>query len=355
MSSQPNRNGEGSSAGASAERTLDDTMRAPTSTTPDVVVLEHAHNEKKAKDAPNLREDFWLSSSDGRYNSPIIPLRVGQAPDMEIFHVHKDVLLTSEYFRKALCGSFREADAQSMDLPEEDPAIFHFVVAFLYQQTFVPIRAVASVLRPETGGGSTPHATNADGPARGSARRGSNPAAAAAGDSIDATNKAQGRIHGEDMRTWFQTYALSIEVYICANKFLMNDFKAAIRRRCVDMLETAGGDAATPEVLRLCAALYAGVPESDLLLKMVFARIGFLQPLLWQRAPQETSEFLIGHPDVAALVLREAALRREEDIGGQNLPSMEVAPPPGPPPPPFGGPTVVYPYARVHPGPAIWD
>ncbi|KAM0618548.1 hypothetical protein ACHAP0_000484 [Verticillium nonalfalfae] len=203
--------------------------------------------------------------------------------------------------------------------------------------------------------GSTPHATNADGPARGSARRGSNPAAAAAGDSIDATNKAQGRIHGEDMRTWFQTYALSIEVYICANKFLMNDFKAAIRRRCVDMLETAGGDAATPEVLRLCAALYAGVPESDLLLKMVFARIGFLQPLLWQRAPQETSEFLIGHPDVAALVLREAALRREEDIGGQNLPSMEVAPPPGPPPPPFGGPTVVYPYARVHPGPAIWD
>ncbi|CRK12935.1 hypothetical protein BN1723_017317 [Verticillium longisporum] len=106
-------------------------MRAPTSTTPDVVVLEHAHNEKKAKDAPNLREDFWLSSSDGRYNSPIIPLRVGQAPDIEIFHVHKDVLLTSEYFRKALCGSFREADAQSMDLPEEDPAIFHFVVAFL--------------------------------------------------------------------------------------------------------------------------------------------------------------------------------------------------------------------------------
>ncbi|KAG7114594.1 hypothetical protein HYQ45_016541 [Verticillium longisporum] len=341
MSSQPNRNGEGSSAGASAERTLDDTMRAPTSTTPDVVVLEHAHNEKKAKDAPNLREDFWLSSSDGRYNSPIIPLRVGQAPDIAIFHVHKDVLLTSEYFRKALCGSFREADAQSMDLPQEDPAIFHFVVAFLYQQTFVPIQAVASVLRSETGGGG--------------ARRGSNPAAAAAGDSIDAASKAQGRIHGEDMRTWFQTYALSIEVYICANKFLMNDFKAAIRRRCVDMLETAGGDAATPEVLRLCAALYAGVPESDLLLKMVFARIGFLQPLLWQRTPQETSEFLIGHPDVAALVLREAALRREEDIGGQSLPSMEVAPPLGPPPPPFGGATVVYPYARVHPGPAIWD
>ncbi|KAF3346331.1 Putative E3 ubiquitin protein ligase [Verticillium dahliae VDG2] len=405
MSSQPNRNGEGSSAGASAERTLDDTMRAPTSTTPDVVVLEHAHNEKKAKDAPNLREDFWLSSSDGRYNSPIIPLRVGQAPDIAIFHVHKDVLLTSEYFRKALCGSFREADAQSMDLPEEDPAIFHFVVAFLYQQTFVPIQAVASVLRSETGGvpleavvwrsddnagkrgsgnthsRSTPkHIAQAVDVPGASPQQDRHAGTVVHTDAADGTvisslhlqarllmrqtltalpeealGAAQGRIHGEDMRTWFQTYALSIEVYICANKFLMNDFKAAIRRRCVDMLETAGGDAATPEVLRLCAALYAGVPESDLLLKMVFARIGFLQPLLWQRTPQETSEFLIGHPDVAALVLREAALRREEDIGGQSLPSMEVAPPLGPPPPPFGGATVVYPYARVHPGPAIWD
>ncbi|KAM0283613.1 hypothetical protein ACHAQH_002391 [Verticillium albo-atrum] len=484
MSNHQSGNGEGSSAGAGAgagggvERTLDGTMRAPTSTTPDVVVVEHAHNEKKAKDTPNPREDLWLSSSDGRYNSPIIPLRVGQAPYVQVFNIHRDVLLTSEYFRKALCGSFREADAQSMDLPEEDPSIFHFVVAYLYQRTFVPIQAVASVLRSEADGGkerddgdqgfedpssfsdsddsgvsensaarsrrlaqrrqrrqerqwehaqqkhpgshrpgcrcprcitpagppcwncgvsrsrpvpphmmpppppmmpgppvqppqrrrrrnrhliptppgSTPRAANVDAAPRGNGRRTSIAATVTAADGTDLTSKAQGRIHGEDMRTWFQAYELSIEVYICANKFLMNDFKVAIRRRCVDMLETAGGDAATPEVLRLCAALYAGVPESDLLLKMVFARIGFLQPLLWQRAPQETSEFLVGHPDVAALVLREAAMRREEDIGGQNLPSMEVLPPAGPPPPPpFGGPGVVYPYGRIHPAAAIWE
>ncbi|KAM0332356.1 hypothetical protein ACHAQA_002633 [Verticillium albo-atrum] len=486
MSRHQSGNGEGSSSGAGAgvamaaaaaariERTLGDAMRAPTSTTPDVVVLDHAHNDKKAKDTPNPREDLWLSSSNGRYNSPIIPLRVGQAPNLEVFYVHRDILLTAEYFRKALCGNFREAEAQSMDLPEEDPAIFHFVVAFLYERTFVPIQAVASVLRSETDGGkekdegeqgfaepssssdseesgasdnsvarsrrlaaqrqrrqerqweraqqkhpgshrpgcrcprcvtpagppcwncgvnrprpvpphmmppppmmpgppgvhpprrrrrnrhllptppgSTSRVINVETPSPGSTRR----VSASAVNGNDPSGKSKGRIHGEDMRAWYQTYALSIEVYICANKFLMSDFKAAIRRRCVDMLETAGSDAATIDVLRQCAVLYAGVPESDLLLKMVFARIGFLQPLLWQRAPGETSEFLVGHPEVATLVLREAAVRREEDIGGQTLPSMEVLPPPGPPPPPPvpGGPGVVYPPARMYPGHPIWD
>jgi hypothetical protein len=139
------------------------------------------------------------------------------------------------------------------------------------------------------------------------------------------------------MRTWLQTYTLSLEVYICACKFLMDDFKAVIRSHVVDMLETAGPDAAVPEVLRLCGDLWIGVPESDELLKMVFARIGFLQPLLWQRAPEETSSFLIGNPEVSTLILREAAVRREADLGNQSsLPSMESLPPipgMGPPPP----------------------
>ncbi|KAJ0380658.1 hypothetical protein COL26b_000944 [Colletotrichum chrysophilum] len=133
------------------------------------------------------------------------------------------------------------------------------------------------------------------------------------------------RIRGEDMRTWLLTYELSLDVYITANKFLMDDFKTAIMRHCVDMLESAGSDAAQPAVLALCSKLYSGVPESDGLLKMIFARVGFLQPLLWQRAPQQTSEFLIGHPEVAALMLRETAMRREEDLGSRTLPSMERA------------------------------
>jgi hypothetical protein len=45
-----------------------------------------------------------------------------------------------------LDGEFREAGDQAIDLPEEDPAIFSFVVAFLYEKTFAPIKPVSTVL-----------------------------------------------------------------------------------------------------------------------------------------------------------------------------------------------------------------
>jgi hypothetical protein len=54
--------------------------------------------------------------------------------------------LKSEYFRKALDGDFREAENQAIDLPEEDPAIFSFLVAFLYEGTYAPIKPVADAL-----------------------------------------------------------------------------------------------------------------------------------------------------------------------------------------------------------------
>lgn len=60
--------------------------------------------------------------------------------------VHKNVLLKSEYFEKALCGEFRESGTQSIDLPEENPAIFHFLIAYLYEGRYEPIKPAASVL-----------------------------------------------------------------------------------------------------------------------------------------------------------------------------------------------------------------
>jgi hypothetical protein len=79
-----------------------------------------------------------------RHQSPIIPVRVG--PHAETFYVHRAVLSKSEYFRKALDGDFWEAENQAIDLPEEDTAIFSFVVAFLYEGTYTPIRPVADAL-----------------------------------------------------------------------------------------------------------------------------------------------------------------------------------------------------------------
>jgi hypothetical protein len=114
-------------------------------------------------------------------------------------------------------------------------------------------------------------------------------------------------------------------VYILANRFLLDDFKASVARSTVDMLESAGSDAAVVDVLLLCRKLYDGLPESDPLLKMVFARVGFLQPFFVRRAERETSEFLMGNPEVAAGLLREMAARREEDVNGRVLPSMERA------------------------------
>ncbi|KAJ0157464.1 hypothetical protein CTA2_12681 [Colletotrichum tanaceti] len=447
--------GRGGGAAGTAQ-TLGDVMRAGPIHSPDIIVIDQTYDEVRRKDDLSLSEDLWLSSADGRYSSTIIPLRVGRAPVQEVFYVHRDVLLTTEYFRKALCGDFREAEAQSMDFPEEDPAIFHFLVAFLYQRSFVPIRPAASALGvDESGRGKAQHqhdpsyrsesesemssseASDASARSRLRAQRRqrrrerqwermnrkqpgvhrpdcrcprctttagppcwncgvsrarpmpghlpphimppippTRPAVMpphrrrrsrqpiltppAPTPSVGASTSANDefmdgdRIRGDDMRTWLAIYDLSISVYACANKYLMDDFKTVIQRHCVDMLESAGPDAAQSAVLQLCSKLYTAVPESDPLLRMIFARIGFLQPLLWQRAPQRTSEFLVGHPEVAALMLRETAIRREEDLGSRALPSMERAihphtmpawpagpppmhhhmrPPPPPPPP----------------------
>jgi hypothetical protein len=95
-----------------------------------------------------------------RHQSAIIPVRVG--PHAEVFSVHRDILTKSEYFRRALDGEFKEAEDQAIDLPEEDPAVFSFVIAFLYEGRYEPIRPVASVLveEPDKGKGREQDDTN---------------------------------------------------------------------------------------------------------------------------------------------------------------------------------------------------
>lgn len=139
---------EGESSGTTVH-TLADTMTTPLSARPSVVVLESTYRDDEAGEKPLSNEqDLWLSTVDGRYSSCPIPVRVGQFHNLQTFHVHKDVLLKAAWFRKALCGGFREADEQVVDLPEEDPAIFHFLVAFLYEERFDPIKPAASALGP---------------------------------------------------------------------------------------------------------------------------------------------------------------------------------------------------------------
>lgn len=420
--------------------TLGDAMRAPSVNPPGVVVLDTLHHVGEREEAIDPREDLWLTSADGRYNSPIIPLRVGTAPERQTFYVHKHVLIKADFFKKALCGEFRESEAQAIELPEEDPAIFHFVVAFLYENKYVPIQAAATVLIPDdkvnARRGEDEHAgsdsdssasilsdsstarsqrrrerrrrrenrhwererrkhpgthrpgcacrqcltrggppcwncmaprlpppppgampihvpggvvvVDTNPPQQRNRRRRPNhhrppspapmaPGGSNSGNTNLTNNNDDIRIRGQDLRTWLLTYELNIDVYICANKFLLDDFKAAIARVCIDMLETAGADAAQVEVLHLCYKLYEGLPESDRLLRMIFARVGFLNTYLWRRYPDETSEFFHTHPEVSALMFKETLVRREEEHG--ELPAMErpvfagtgMGPPPFPP------------------------
>lgn len=70
----------------------------------------------------------------------------GRSDANESFQIHKHILMKSEWFRKTLSGEFREKDEQAVDLPEEDPAVFHFIVAYLYEERYTPIRPIATVL-----------------------------------------------------------------------------------------------------------------------------------------------------------------------------------------------------------------
>ncbi|KAH8890969.1 hypothetical protein GQ53DRAFT_841917 [Thozetella sp. PMI_491] len=437
--------GEGSSSANARRhqqaRTLADAMRAPSTTRPEVVVLDVMPEASEHKEVLDPKEDLWLSTADGRYSSPMIPLLVGsealRSEDEEeqqhmgsyeeTFYVHKHILLKSEYFKKALNGDFRESECQRIELPEEDPAIFHFLIAYLYEEKYDPIKpAAAALATPEVDKGkmrdtgaaagvesdsdasvdsygsdvsaisrrrreryrrreerrwerqrqkhpgvhrpncNCPQCLVASGPPcwhcqaprappppapmphhpvviidrdvhyRGPVERPRRrhryrhgvpepplaPPPPGWANPIDPNGG--GRIAGEDLRTWLLAYELHLDVYILANKFLLDGFKRAVARVAVDMLETAGADAAVPRVLVLCKKLYEGLSENDPLLKMIFARVGFLQP--WRREPESTNRFLVANPDVAAILLREMAARREEDHNGRLLPSMERSP-----------------------------
>ncbi|KAF5641043.1 DNA polymerase theta subunit [Fusarium sp. NRRL 25303] len=383
--------------------TLADAMGVPQ---PQVMVIDRVYKEEKEEHLPSTTEDLWVSSADGRYCSAPVPIRVGPLNNMQTFYVHKDILVQAEWFQKALCGNFREASEQFIDLPEEDPAIFHFLVAFLYEGCYEPIKPAASVLEPEVDKGkgievdpepaeasdsSSSSSSSSSGSSgaswrrrrrarqtrhaeaeetqekhpghhrpgcscprclarrdfsrcwqcgaqrsregnppvpvpygRGAPRRGIHPPGVfppPVSIPMPPQQSQPERITGEDLRTWFLAYELNLDVYICATRYLMDDFRKAVMRSCVDMLETAGWDAAQPKMMHLCRKLYHSVPEVDDLLKMVMARVGFLQPLLWKRAPVETSEFLVSNPELAATILRETVMRHSQPAA--DLPSME--------------------------------
>src|SRR4051812_15604080 len=130
---------------------------------------------------------------------------------------------------------------------------------------------------------------------------------------------------------WSLAYALSVDVYVCAERYLMNDFKDCIAAYIINNFEVAGLEAALPTVLQSCKKLFLGLSPLDPLLKKVFARVGFLQARLWKNYPEETSEFFAENPGLAVLLMKEMMERKEQDVK-DDLPAMErhIPLPPGP-------------------------
>lgn len=126
----------------------------------------------------------------------------------------------------------------------------------------------------------------------------------------------------EDLRTWALAYTLSVEVYVCADRFLMPDFKDHVSAYIIDNFEIAGLDAALPAVLQSLKTLHTGLSPMDLLLKKVFARVGFLQARLWDNFPEETQAFFQDNLELSVIIMKEMMERREED-NKDDLPAME--------------------------------
>jgi hypothetical protein len=135
----------------------------------------------------------------------------------------------------------------------------------------------------------------------------------------------------EDVRTWLMTYELSVEVYLCAERFLMTDFKSCIGDSIIDSFEAAGVQAARPEVLASCRRLHAGISNHDPLLKKIFARVGFLLARLWKNFPEETHNFWMDNVEVGSLIMKETMERREQDMKDE-LPAMDRPAPRSPVP-----------------------
>lgn len=142
------------------------------------------------------------------------------------------------------------------------------------------------------------------------------------------------RMTEEDLRSWLMAYELSVDVYICADRYLMDEFKKCVAKAIEDQLETAGMDAAEPRVLHCCKKLHDALPENDVLLRKVFARVGFMLPRLRKDFQPETQNFWMENPEVNWAIMKETMERREQDYSDQ-LPAMDSFPVARPPPPPM--------------------
>ncbi|KAI2629722.1 hypothetical protein GGR54DRAFT_276577 [Hypoxylon sp. NC1633] len=217
------------------------------------------HKEEHADETKVPKERSCTTSSvNSRYRSPVIPVHVGGSLDPHTFYVHKSVLLEVDYFKKALSDESQEPGAEFINLLEESPRTFQHVVAYLYERRRIG-RTAAESLSPLTLG----------------------------------DEKFMGSLH------------LHADVYILAGKLQYAGLQLCLLSICKTVVDRLGPRHADPDFLSLCLQLHKELPETDHLVKLVFRRLGGLQPHLWKNHAKETAQFFHDHPEVAVLMSKE--------------------------------------------------
>jgi hypothetical protein len=309
-----------------------------------------------------------------RHRSPIIPIYVG--PDAATFYVHHDILTKAAWFQSALCSGFIESEQQSITLREEDPDIFSFIVAWLYEHRYRPIAEVnldkqqrskkskgksrqssgftsSSSSDSEASSGTESKASDGSGYMRRHQRirrknapvvirqrrsqyvpppppppgfRPPPPHPGAVVNLAPLSPPAGPRPRSpspsdEELRATAMLRSLDIDVYLCADRFCMEDLKKKVAAHIVTDFEDIGIGAAHPEIFAACQKLYFNLNNEDPLLKKVLTRTGFMLAQLCKNYPEETTRFLGENIDLATILMKETMTRWSalED----NLPAMD--------------------------------
>ncbi|KAJ5507469.1 hypothetical protein N7527_009612 [Penicillium freii] len=72
-----------------------------------------------------------LKAGVNNFQGPIVTITVG--PSKEHFYVHKSLICTSSlFFNRAMSGSWKGSEVQTLNLPEDDPNIFALYSHWLY-------------------------------------------------------------------------------------------------------------------------------------------------------------------------------------------------------------------------------
>ena len=99
---------------------------------PNAFAVRYLPENAKVKQDTNM--EYHSVSTKNYWESPAIPLIIGEDDEKRVFYVHETLLIqTCEYFRIALQSQFVEGQEKLCRFPEDNQHAFHLLVQYLYR------------------------------------------------------------------------------------------------------------------------------------------------------------------------------------------------------------------------------